>query len=75
MIATVCGSWESPMLEMQLMGRRTVRGVTTSMDPPWIIMECLQMTHRLLTSLDISFPLLSIFITHLTRQVVNTHHV
>lgn len=41
---------------MQLMGRRTVRGVTTSMDPPWIIMECLQMTHRLLTSLDIFFP-------------------
>lgn len=57
------------------MGGCTVRGVMTSMDPVWIIMECLQMTHHPLTSRSISFPLLSIFRMHLTRLVVNTHHV
>lgn len=60
---------------MQLMGGCTVRGVMTSMDPLWIIMECLQMTHHPLTSLAISFPLLSLFRMHLTRLVVNTHRV
>lgn len=33
------------------------------------------MTHRPLTSLAISFPLLSIFRVHLTQLVVNTHRV
>lgn len=57
------------------MGKHTVRGAMTSMDPMWIIMECLQMTHRPLTSLTISFPQLIILRMHLVCLEVNSHHV
>lgn len=56
------------------MGGCIVRGVMTSMDLRWIITVSLQMTHHLLTSLAISFLLLTTFITHLTQVAVITHY-